>query len=288
MNLKKILAGAAASAMALTTLATAASAAELAVDNSKIYFADIEGNGALRIEIYNEYGDTKNDSPIDRDQVANATEINVTFTITGVPEGEFEAVVKFADGSWAANSMADDFTPPTITINGDGTYTVKSGFPAWQDEETGGETPAIANGVTVFCVDIAGLAEAANAGKGSDAYAALGNDATAADKQAVAEAAGISVTDVSVELVIDESAGDDGNTDDGNSDDGNTDDGNTDDGNTDDGNKDDGTTTAATTTTSGTSSSGGPSCNCSTSASIVVGGVLALAVVAIIFFKKIV
>lgn len=245
MNFKKILAGAAASVIALSAMAAAVSAAELAVDNSKIYFADIEANGKLRIEIYNEYGDTKNDPPIDTAQVANASEIDVTFTITGVPEGEFEAVMKFADGSWAANSMADGFTPPTFTINGDGTYTVKSGFPAWQDEETGGETPAIANGVMVFCIDIDGLAAAANAGVGSEAYDALEN-ATAADKQAIAEAAGLKVTDVTVELVIAENA-DNGN-DDGN-DDGNGD-GNTDDGNKDDENKDDTTTTTTTSNNS--------------------------------------
>ncbi|MFR2155619.1 MAG: hypothetical protein ACLS48_14080, partial [[Eubacterium] siraeum] len=33
---------------------------EVAVDSSKIFFGDIEGNGKFRIELYNQFGETKN------------------------------------------------------------------------------------------------------------------------------------------------------------------------------------------------------------------------------------
>ena len=70
----------------------------LIVDGETIYtyndedllYADIEGNGNLRLEIYNTYGDTKTSAPAEvaalaTDLVAE-DEIAVTFTINGLPE----------------------------------------------------------------------------------------------------------------------------------------------------------------------------------------------------------
>lgn len=57
---------------------------EIAVDSSKILFGDIEGNGKLRIELYNEYGDTKNDAPLKVSDIYFNEGLNVTFTISGI------------------------------------------------------------------------------------------------------------------------------------------------------------------------------------------------------------
>lgn len=63
---------------------------EIAVDSSKLRWGDIEGNGNLRLEIYNDYGETKTDSPINvADVVGN--EIAVSFKFTGFAEDASES-----------------------------------------------------------------------------------------------------------------------------------------------------------------------------------------------------
>lgn len=57
---------------------------EVAVDSSKILFGDIEGNGKLRIEFYNEYGDTKADPSVNLSDIYFNESLSVTFTITGI------------------------------------------------------------------------------------------------------------------------------------------------------------------------------------------------------------
>lgn len=57
---------------------------EIAVDSSKVLFGDIEGNGKLRIELYNEYGDTKADPPLKTSDIFFNEGLSVTFTISGI------------------------------------------------------------------------------------------------------------------------------------------------------------------------------------------------------------
>ena len=57
---------------------------EVAVDSSKILFGDIEGNGKLRIELYNEYGDTKADAPLNVSDIFFNEKLEVSFTISGI------------------------------------------------------------------------------------------------------------------------------------------------------------------------------------------------------------
>ena len=57
----------------------------ITVNNSKIYFGDLEANGDLIIEIYNEYGSTKNDSPIDTKAINFNDSLTISFDIT-LPE----------------------------------------------------------------------------------------------------------------------------------------------------------------------------------------------------------
>ena len=54
-------------------------------DPTKIKYGNIEDdNNCYRIEIYNDYGDTAKDSPIDQTALAFANSIEVTFTIAGL------------------------------------------------------------------------------------------------------------------------------------------------------------------------------------------------------------
>lgn len=123
-------------------------------NSGNLVFGDIEGNGRLRIEIYNEYGATKNNPPIDPSSIKFAKNMVVTFTLTGITgnlkngaAGSYVAGLEYADADWDPSYWSDlSKGIYEATVSGDGTYTV------WM------ETSASAEGAVVFCVDIAGLA----------------------------------------------------------------------------------------------------------------------------------
>ena len=64
---------------------------DIAVDESKLYYGDIEGNGKIRLEIYNAYGDTSKDAPIDAAGFSFDDTLSVTFTISGTGKGDAAA-----------------------------------------------------------------------------------------------------------------------------------------------------------------------------------------------------
>ena len=60
---------------------------EVAFDAAKIKYGNLEDdNNCYRIEIYNDYGDTAKDSPIDKDSLAFEDSLEVTFSIEGLSE----------------------------------------------------------------------------------------------------------------------------------------------------------------------------------------------------------
>lgn len=61
---------------------------EAAFDASKIQYGDLENNGNYRIEIYNDYGSTKKDPPLDPKSLASSKSIEITFTVSGIPEND--------------------------------------------------------------------------------------------------------------------------------------------------------------------------------------------------------
>lgn len=65
---------------------------ELAFDKDKIVYGNIEdNNNRFRIEIYNEYGATKEDAPIDSSAISFQDSLEVTFKIEGLGEvGPFD------------------------------------------------------------------------------------------------------------------------------------------------------------------------------------------------------
>lgn len=131
-------------------------------DSSKLNIGDLEGNGRIRIEIYNEFGQTKDDPGVDISQINFSESMAVTFTLKGINDNlkegaatSFKAGLEFGDASWDP-SYWSNFTNQKYdaVVTGDGTYTV------WM------ETAADVEGAVVFCIDIDGLGAAlADAGK---------------------------------------------------------------------------------------------------------------------------
>ena len=140
MNIKKFVAGAVASVVAVSAMAVAASAATVNVDASKLLWGDPEDKGNFRIEIYNEYGTTKDNPPINIGDIAGASQISVTFTLSGAPSGDYTATLGFADAAWGAQDWDS-----TVAVTGDGTYTLTSTT----------FTDPLADGAVVFVIDIA-------------------------------------------------------------------------------------------------------------------------------------
>ena len=137
----------------------------------------------------------------------------VSAAVMAASAGAYEAFLMYASSDWSVQCMdATSENATTADVTADGTYTVAiSGF-EWEDEETAEMVPATANGATVFCVDIDGLANALGCGKDADGYEGL---ETAADKMAFAQATGLSISDVvitatnsdgtSTDIAVDES-----------------------------------------------------------------------------------
>ena len=112
---------------------------EVACDNSKIKYGDIEGNGNFRIEIYNDYGSgTADNPPIDKSQM-QGSEVEVTFTIESLAA---EAMVVISDPNWSPSNWGTPGYAGNAIVNGYGQYTCRC--------DIGGAI----NGVNVFCVDI--------------------------------------------------------------------------------------------------------------------------------------
>lgn len=137
----------------------------------------------------------------------------VSAAVMAASAGAYEAFLMYASSDWSVQCMdATSANATTADVTGDGTYTVSiSGF-EWEDEETAEMVPATANGATVFCVDIDGLANALGCGKDADGYEGL---ETSAEKMALAQATGLTISDVvitatnsdgtSTDIAVDES-----------------------------------------------------------------------------------
>ena len=137
----------------------------------------------------------------------------VSAAVMAASAGAYEAFLMYASSDWSVQCMeATSENATTADVTGDGTYTVAiSGF-EWEDEETAEMVPATATGATVFCVDIDGLANALGCGKDAEGYEGL---QTAAEKMALAQATGLTISDVvitatnsdgtSTDIAVDES-----------------------------------------------------------------------------------
>lgn len=100
------------------------------VDNTKVIFNNKDGNGTDgRIEIFNEYGDTKG-MGVDVSDLAFSGYMIINFTIEGIngnlvdgADDKYKTELSFADASWDPSYWGGvDFAATSVT--GDGSYTV--------------------------------------------------------------------------------------------------------------------------------------------------------------------
>jgi hypothetical protein len=125
----------------------------ITVDDSKIAVGDLEGNGRIRIELYNEYGSTSGNAGFNLDQVSFSQTLAVQFTISGINDnlvegaaGTYRGGLEFAGNNWGYGYWSDfSGQKYDCLVSGDGTYT------AWC------ETSGLVEGPIVFTVDINGL-----------------------------------------------------------------------------------------------------------------------------------
>lgn len=117
----------------ITATNTDGTSTDIAVDESKLYYGDIEGNGKIRLEIYNAYGDTSKDAPIDAAGFSFDDSLSVTFTVSGTGMGA------------AADDTATDATTGDAADDTATTTTPDKGSP-----DTGIEGIAAVAGVAVL------------------------------------------------------------------------------------------------------------------------------------------
>lgn len=147
----------------VTDLSITADGSAVDVDASKIKSGDIEDNGNFRIEIFNTFGLTAEDAPIDAEGFTFADTLTVDFTLEVVdaPEEDEAAGAEISTEQTAflmvgpvegpIENWSADLEAATTTVSGDGTYTVAVSA---ADVESDGTADV---GLNVFCVDVVGL-----------------------------------------------------------------------------------------------------------------------------------
>ncbi len=95
----------------ITTTNADGSTTDVAVNQDNIIFGDIEGNGKIRIEIYNAYGDTVNAPAVDTADIAFDEKIAVTFTVSGISGGDTTGGDDAGDN--AGSDASGDVNAPT-------------------------------------------------------------------------------------------------------------------------------------------------------------------------------
>ena len=118
-------------------------------DNTKLLFGDLESKGNLRLELYNEYGGTKANPPLNITDIKFSNRMEITFNLQGIvlkagAVGTYKAAISFADTDWSPAYWGGG--DGDVSVNGDGTYTV------WF------EPGAATEGAVVFVIDITGIA----------------------------------------------------------------------------------------------------------------------------------
>lgn len=90
---------------------------EVSFDASKIIYGDVEEKGNYRIEIYNMYGDSKDD-PGFSDATAISESLSITFTVSGLGGAAAEDTTEeAADEATDEAPASDDVTTPAATGN---------------------------------------------------------------------------------------------------------------------------------------------------------------------------
>ena len=126
---------------------------EVNVPVDRLAIGDLETNGRIRIEIYNDFGSTKDNPGIALSQISFDKQMVVEFTIAGIngnlkegAKGSYRAGLQYAANGWYPSYWsAYDGNAQDCIVVGDGTYRVYMNAPAHTE------------GAVVFCVDIQDL-----------------------------------------------------------------------------------------------------------------------------------
>ncbi|UII33038.1 hypothetical protein LVD17_04250 [Fulvivirga ulvae] len=118
-------------------------------NNAKLAFGDLEDNGNLRLELYNDFGSTKADPPLDPVAIVFSNRIEITFTLQGITlaggaSGSYNTAIGLADADWSAQYWGGG--PGEVTVTGNGTYTVYA------------EPGSLYETALVFVIDMSGMA----------------------------------------------------------------------------------------------------------------------------------
>ena len=121
---------------------------DVPVDNSKLIFLNKDGdevNG--RLEIYNEYGDTKNDPGVNLSAVDFNGRMSINFSVSGIDgnlkpdaDGAYTSDISYAAFDWYPSYWGG--CRGTSNVTGDGTYNV------YVDLDAPGK------GAVVWCVEL--------------------------------------------------------------------------------------------------------------------------------------
>ncbi len=115
----------AAAGLKLTALSVLMDGEELAVDFSKVLSGDLEEKGNFRIEIFNEYGATKDNAPIARDDVAFSKSLTINFTLEASGEtAAYTAALGLVASDWSTNTDFRENSNTKIGVGESGTYTI--------------------------------------------------------------------------------------------------------------------------------------------------------------------
>ena len=126
---------------------------EIAADVEKLAIGDLESNGRVRIEIYNEFGSTASAPAVATDLISFEQQMVIDFTLSGVTDnlkegakGSYRAGLEYAAAGWDPSYWSSfDGNAQDCLVTGDGNYRVCM------------NTAAATNGAVVFCIDIDGL-----------------------------------------------------------------------------------------------------------------------------------
>ena len=126
----------------------------LEFDNTKLVVGDIENNGNVRADIFNQWDGSGTGSAetcgVDLNAVNFSKRIGVTFEVTGTDGGTYNAFMCFADGTWATSNWGfNEDGNGSCVINGDGIYSMS--------------LSGAGSGLAVFAIDIIGLGSAVGA-----------------------------------------------------------------------------------------------------------------------------
>lgn len=92
---------------------------DISFDASKIIYGDIEEKGNFRIEIYNQYGDTLNNAPVNNN-TAVASKLEVTFTVSGLggaaPAADTTAEAPASDSTTASSTTGNTAAIAIVSV----------------------------------------------------------------------------------------------------------------------------------------------------------------------------